>query len=447
MWSKQAGVALLMFILFFPQPAKSLSLIRDAETEGYLKLLATPVLQAAKLNPDHVKIIIVNSSVINAFVAGGQNIFLHTGLIIQDEKDPAQLIGVIAHEVGHILGGHLIRKRQELEDVSLEATLTSLLGIASMALGAVEAGNAIFSGGQHVAQRHLLKYSRSHEEAADQTALHLLEEVGVSPRGILSLLQFLMAEETVALDEKNSYRRTHPLSQERVMHVRSTLERKPDLDRPSPQKLQLLHRRIVTKLKAFLRPPSQVLQEYRGDSVNDRYARAIALYRVPDIEKALTEINGLIEDYPKDAYFHELKGQMLFEHSRIKESIPAYRKAFELAPSSQLIRMELAVAQMATEEDEGYKEAVDHLEYVVVSDSRNGYAWYQLGIAYGRMDNLAMSYVALAEAARLRNKIKEAKEYLALAERYLKEDKGDDRGSAWLRFNDVKQAVKQNKKR
>lgn len=400
------------------------STIRDDETESYLKDISFPLFRAGGLAAENVRMFIVNSPAINAFVAGGQNMFIHTALIVESD-DPNMLIGVIAHETGHILGGHIVRKTQEFEQAGLGNTIGTLLGIASIAAGAPSAaGLAIVSGSNHVAERSFLKHSRSHEEAADQAALQLLEKVHISPRGLLTLLEKFYLEQNLLFDEINPYQQSHPLSQERVNHIRNALELNPKLDYPTPESWTQRHQRILGKLRGFLNKAKHTFERYpkTDQSIPARYARSVAYYRESDLASALSEIDSLIQDYPQDPYFHELRGQILFEHGQLEGSLESYQNAHTLLPSAPMIEFGLGQVLLGLNEPRYYERAVTHFTRVLHKEPQNSLAWRQLGITYGKMGILGKSYAALAEEAALRQQDEDVTRFTTLAKKHLPEN-------------------------
>ncbi|NDF11497.1 MAG: M48 family peptidase [Proteobacteria bacterium] len=428
-------------ILLHAQKEAPISIIRDDEIERSLRVFATSIFKASGLAADNVEIVIINDPTLNAFVSGGQRIYLHTGLIVESD-DPLLVTGVMAHEAGHIAGGHLIRKRDEAEALGIESAISYVLGAASIAVGAPAAGQAIISGGTQVAQRGFLKYSRIYEESADQSGLQALEKAGLSARGLAKLLDKLNNEQALLHGNIDPYAQTHPPSVERLQHVKNFIQTSKVGDAPAPQAWQDQQRRNVAKLKGFIDPPERTLKNYpeSDTSVAARYARAIAYYRQPDMKRALSEIDLLIKDYPNDPYFLELKGQMLFEHSKVEESIPYYRRAVQLQPDSALIRLGLGIAEIATEKKTYLEEAVMHLERVVLKEPKNAMAWRQLGIAYGRRNELGMSYMALAEEATLLGKKEDAKRFSKKAEELLPEN-----SPGAIKIRDLKAALDKKK--
>jgi len=433
----------LTFLIVEDANAVRKSFIRDAETEIYLRDLAEPIFKAANLSPESIKLYIVNDKSLNAFVAGGQNLFVNTGLITESD-DPLLLLGVIAHETGHIAGGHLIRKISDAEDFVFKTALGYILGIGSVLAGAPpEAATAIVAGGQKLGESGFLKYSRQHEEEADQAALEYMQKLKISPIGLLKLLEKLHNDQVLKFGtDINKYRLTHPLSKERISHIKSSISQNGDIG-ASDKKLKSLvfrHKLITAKLRGFLGNEEKLLKKTEGENnVFDRYTRAVALYRLPDTDKAIEEIDKLIKDMPNFPYFHELKGQVLFEVGRIQESIPSYKKALSLQKDQPLLMLELAVSLISTEEENNIKKAIELLNVVVSKEERNIFAWYQLGIAYGRNGELGKSYIALAERELLLGKKKETKEFLSKAKKYIKEDT-----PSYLRIQDIEASMKKD---
>ncbi len=431
-------LVIALLLLALPSPAAAAGLIRDAEIEHTLRLYSDPIFKAAGLAPETVKLFIIDDPAINAFVAGGANIFLHTGLILESDT-PEMLIGVIAHETGHIAGGHLAQGTEQLANAQIGTILSYVLGIAAAVGGSSDAGAAIMSAGQHVSTGNLLSYTRGQEQAADQAALGYLDAVNISASGMLSMFEKLRQNEHRRYGEIPPYALTHPLSIDRIAHVRSHLMQFKEKNKHQPalpKKFYELHRRLLAKLNGFLKPPEATLLRYpvEDTSLEARYARSIALYRLPDLEAAVKEINVLIVSYPDDPFFHELKGQMLFENGRIEEAISAYENANRLLPDSPLILTDLARAKLAADPtDARIRESINHLKRATVLDNSYSLTWHMLAIAYGKAGEVGMARLAMAEEALLKNKPEDALDYAKQAAAAQADD-----SPARLRADDLK---------
>jgi predicted Zn-dependent protease len=410
--------------------ARSVPLVRDAEIEATLRRFTAPIFEAAGIEPDSVHIYVVNDSQLNAFVAGGMNLFLNTGLIMASQE-PSQLVGVIAHETGHIAGGHLTRIGPAQHRATAEAILAAVLGAATAVVGAPGLGTAIIAGGQNYAQSGLMRFSRGQEQAADQAALTFLDRAGISARGLAEFFHILENQNVLAVSGVSPWLQSHPLTQDRIRFVEAHAATHPI--QALPAGWSEAHARMVAKLKAFLNDPRQVLSEYKDDpSLPGRYARAIAHYRLPDLDTALQEIDALIAEHPDDPYFHELKGQMLFENGRIEDAIPPYRDAVRLAPASALLQIGLARALIETEKPADSGEAIGHLKEALQREGDNAFAWRLLGVAQGRTGQQGLADLAFAEYALRVGKPDDARLYAKRAE-----NKIDPSDPAWLRLQDL----------
>jgi len=443
---RRSGLALLVAaVLAIPLPAAAqrISLIRDAETENTIREYATPIFQAAGLAGDDVRIFLVRDGQLNAFVAGGQNMFLNTGLIMRAES-ASQLIGVIAHEAGHIAGGHLARTQDELKGATAIQILSMVLGAAAAVAGKGDAGMAIVGTGSSVAMSNVLSFSRAQESAADQAGLTFLERSGYSARGMLEFLEILSGQEVLSQARQSPYVRTHPLTRERVDTVRASLSTSRYADAKLPAEYDRMHRRVRAKLFAFIEQPARTLQTYREADTSEaaRYARAIAYYRIPDMAKAVPLIDGLIADFPGDPYYWETKGQMLFENGRVADAAKAYAEAVRLLPTSPLIRVGYAQAQLEPDRPELTRDALAHLNAAVHADRENGLAWRLLAVAHGRGGRVGEAALALAEQAMVENRLPDATQQAVRAQRLLPEG-----SPAWLRAQDIKIQAEARKRR
>ena len=422
-----------------PAKPQDLSLIRDAEIEDTIRAYAAPLFDAAGLGAGAVRVHIVNDRRLNAFVAGGLNLFVTSGMLAAAEE-PGEITGVIAHEIGHIASGHLIRTRGAMEDATAGAILGTLLGSGAILAGEGEAGSALIMGAWTMARQNLLRYSRTQEQAADQAAIRLLESTGQSAEGLLAMFRRLENQEFLSVDRQDPYLRTHPLTRDRIRFVRNQVEKRARAGAPPPaaEALALAHRRMVAKLRGFLDSPKKTLRAYpqSDQSVAARYARAIALYRIPEIDRALVELNGLLADFPDDPWFHELKGQILFENGRIAAAVESYERAVALRGDSALLRFGLARAQLETGDPALAEAAIGHLETATrLEEGRPSY-WHFLGIARGRAGDRARSSLALAEAAYLRGRMAEARHHARAATKALPEG-----SPGWLRAGDIAAAA------
>ena len=377
------------------------SYIRDAEIESALRLFYTPIFEAAGLDPTVVHVYIVSDPQLNSFVAGGQNVFINTGTIMRSES-PNQLVGIVAHETGHIAGGHLIRSEQAMKEATIKSIIAMVVGAgAAAASGNAGAAPAAILGGQGVGMRSFLTFSVAQEATADQAALTYLDKTHQSARGLLEFFQILEGQEVLSAARQSPYLRTHPLTSQRIDNMREHVEHSPYSNVADPPAWVELHKRMKAKLIAFLNPLDYTLQQFppSDTSVAARYARAVAYYRVPELKKALEQIDGLIQQEPDNPYFNELKGQMLFENGRIADAVAPYKESVRLAPDVALLHVELGQVEIETGDASLTKDALGHLKSAIRFEARNPDAWHFLAIAYGRTGDLGNSALAQAEEA------------------------------------------------
>ncbi len=412
--------------------------IFDTEIESTIRIYAAPVLRAAALDSDAVRIHLIRATALNAFVSRGQRLFLTTGLLMASEH-PGQLIGVLAHETGHIAGGHLARIDTMMRDASTPALLSYLLAAAAGILSRDSAAvPAVLGGAQSVITRNLLSFSRANERSADRAAVSYLEATRQSAMGLLEFIELLDSQQVLVISRRQqrqvSYDVTHPLTVDRIAYLRAHVARSKYSDRPVPETLLRLHRRMRAKLKAFIEPPARTLDRVSPDDrgVPARYARAIAHFRNGDIDIALSLIDGLIAEHPKDPYFHELKGQILFENGRVAEALGPGEAAVRLLPDAPLLRIGLAHAQIELNRKDLLAPAIANLERALRVNKTMPLAWRLAATAYGRNGRLGRSALASAEYNLLVGRLKDAGRMARRAQAVLK------RGSpGWLRAADV----------
>jgi len=407
-----SNLAVLLLLTLAPGTvsAQRLEFIRDAEIENTIRTFATPLFAQAGVEPSAVEIHLVKDNQINAFVAEGLNLFINTGLITKTEH-AGQLVGVIAHECGHIAGGHLVKGQGEMENAGYTSLASMILGAAAaVAAKRGDVGSAIMLGGNEMAERSYLAFSRTIEGSADTAALTFLDNLHQSSRGFLEFMEMLGDQELLVSTRQDPYVRTHPLTRERVDEVRHHVESSPWSDAPVPPSYVEPHRRIVAKLIAFMEPAATTLFRYKeGDnSLVSRYARAIAYYRKPDLGRAIPLIDSLIAERPQDPYFHELKGQMLFENGRGQEAIPEYKLSVKYLPDNALLREELGQVEVESEDPAQLPDAKEQLTFVTRHEPENASGWRSLATVYGRMGDETMAAASMAEYALLAGRWSEA---------------------------------------
>lgn len=394
------ATALVVLQSVVPAPAHAqggIPIIRDTEIEGIVHKDGEPIWRAAGLNPEQMRIVLVGDKDINAFTAGGLTIYVNTGLI-QAAKNPNQLIGVLAHETGHITGGHIARGMGNKPALATYL-LTMGLGILAAVAGAPSAAGGLIYSSDYFATLTYLGYSRIQEASADQAAATSLEKAGISGRGLVDFFDNFRYQEVLSDARRYQFFQSHPLTSERIDALRMRVERSKyynDVD--SPEALAE-HAIMVAKLKAFMNPPQQTFIDYKETDASfpARYARAIAYYRATDTDHALKLTDALLADYPDDPYIWELKGQILFESGKPKEAEPAHRRSVELKPDAPLLQINLGQALMGEEDKAKVDEAIVHLRKAVNLEQDNALGWRLLAEAYDAKGEDGLARLAVAE--------------------------------------------------
>jgi predicted Zn-dependent protease len=409
------------------------SLLRDAETEHLLKDVTRPIFEAAKVTSESVDLYLVNDPTINAGVGGGQNIFMNTGLLLQADN-LSQIIGVYAHETGHIAGGHLSRQGDGAKGATGISLLSLLLGAAAVAAGAGDAGIAILQGGQALAAGSFLAYSKGEESSADQAGASYLEKLNMSGKGLIEFFGKLQSQEYRLGVKQESYFRSHPLSSDRITRLEERVTSSKSYNTETDPKLEYRFQRIKAKLAGFLGEPQRTFQLYPESNTSEyaRYARAYAWHKLADVPKARAEMEALLKIKPNDPYYLELLGQVLLESGEVKESVAPLRAAVAAAPNEPLIQSLLGHALISTEDPKDFVEARAILEKSVRLDAENPFAWYQLGIVYSRQGDEPRAALASAERLSRIGEFPQAGANARLAVKGLKSGTPE-----WIRAQDI----------
>ncbi len=431
-------LALIAALSLCVQPAAAQSVLRDAETEALFRDASAPIFRAAGFNPQAIDLVLLNDGSINAFVAGGQAIYIHSGLVGAAD-DVNELQGVIAHELGHITGGHIVRFDEGLKPATGITVLSLLLGGLAAAAGSAEAAMGVFMAGQQAAMGKFLAFSRAQESSADAAGAKFLADAGISGRGSIEFFKKLQNLEyrygySARSNPDAEFYRTHPMTADRLATLLDTYQQDPAWNKPSPPDLQARFLRVKAKLYGYLADPQDTLRaypEYLTD-VPARYARAYAFHKDAYPDKALAESRALIASDPDNPYFLELEGQILLESGRPAEAIAPLRKAVALTDNAPLIATTLGHALIATDDQANYAEAEKVLRAAIVRDKENPFAWYQLGVVYEARGDSARARLASAEQQLMTGQIPAALRSAEAAESALPKGTPD-----WLRAQDI----------
>lgn len=432
----------IFIFLLLTNNSFAMSLIRDDEIEKIIKEIAYPIVKAAKLNPNILKIYIINDKSLNAFTAGGTNIFIHTGLISEFD-DPSIIQGVLAHEIGHVIAGHVTQKMIKMREMQKNALIGSVIGVlGGIASKSSDVAMGGLVGSSMIAQREMLSFSRQHENEADHIALDLLHKAKASNKGLVKLLKTLMLKQSFISSEP--YLLTHPLGQWRLDHIYSYKYQDDNENNFTQSQLERF-KRAVYKLRAYTYPPDTILAKYNGNDFISYYARVIAIFRKGQKQEAENKIDLLVSDYPKDPYLLEIKGQIFMENGDFTTSTKTYKEALRQEPSSNLLKFQLAVSEInlasKTNDQNLLKDSILLLNQIIDTNDQTSMTYHYLSVAYGKLGDIGNAKLALAEKFFLLDKKPETEKFANQALKYLKPG-----SSSYIRANDLLSDLKHNKK-
>jgi predicted Zn-dependent protease len=431
-----ALVAFSMALALGTHPARAeggISFIRDTETERMIRSHLDPLLVAAGLQPKSVTLYLINEPHINAFVAEGQNVFVHTGTIMELES-PNEVIGILAHETGHISGGHLVRSRRAIKGVLIPMLVTMAAGIAAIAAGQSDAGQALVTMAPHLAAREFLRFSRAQESAADQAGLRYLNATRQSGRGMLKVFRRFEEQELLTYRPIDRFAMSHPASRPRMEALQALVEASPYADAPDSPQSAHAYQMVRAKLRGYIQNPQSVIWSYpvTDTSKPARYARAMAYFRMPDMQKALAEIQSLVTEEPNNPYFLEMQGQIFVEMGRVAEGVEPYRKAVKALPDAPQIRVAFAAALYATNDPKNVAQAQAELEHALRQDKDDWFAWYLMAEIYDRQGQGGKARLATAERFFAMANYQQAMRFAYLAQQQLVKGSTD-----WQRASDI----------
>ena len=440
-----AALAALLAGALLAQPASAqerrLNVIRDGEIEQLLRDYANPIFRAAGIKSGAAKIILVGDRSFNAFVANGQKIFVNVGAIME-AKTPNEIIGVLAHETGHIAGGHLARQRLELANAQIFAVAGMLMSAGAVAatarsrnVGADSAGMmGTMLGPQEMVRRALLSYQRGEERAADIAAVKYLAATGQSAKGLLATMERFQSEALFKTSSIDPYLLSHPLPSDRISALQELAGKSPAFNRTDHPALQARHDMARGKLVGFMGNSGEISRRYpiSDQSLPAKYARAISAYRFGRIDDALAQIDALIASNSGNPWFHELKGQTLLEAGRPVQAIEPLKRALSLAPNANPLRVMLGHAYVASNNPAHAAQAISLLNRAVQQEPENGEAFQFLSMAYERKGDQANAMLSAAQGMFIAGKYIEARTQASRAMKLLPE-----KSPGWLKAEDI----------
>jgi predicted Zn-dependent protease len=414
------------------QPQRSISLVRDTETERVLWSHIDPLFQVAGIPPKGVQLFIANDPTLNASASFG-TMLVHTGLFLE-LRSADELAGVLAHETGHLAGGHLVRTRQAMKAAMVPMLLAVAAGVGAMIAGAGDIGAVVMMSGQGLAERQLLSFTRGQESAADQAAIRYLTATGHNPESYIAVFRRMEGQELLSDIRRDPYSLGHPVPGERVLQLQALVDASPQRGKPVDAKAQYEFEMVQAKLRGYTQRPEVTLRQYpeTNTSKQARYARAMAYFRQPDMAKSLVEIESLVAEEPDNPYFLEMLAQIKVEMGRVEEGIAPYQKAVRLLPDAPLIRVALGAALLGTENPIYNALARQELETALLQETDNAFAWYELAVAYNRMGLVGKAQLATAEHHFSLGSMPQAMLFAARAQRDLERGTRD-----WQRANDI----------
>ncbi|MET2827019.1 M48 family metalloprotease [Mesorhizobium shangrilense] len=420
--------------------AQNVPVIRDAEIEALVRDYARPIFKAAGLANDGIDIVLVNDRSFNAFVTG-RRMFINTGALMAAET-PNEIIGVIAHEAGHIAGGHQLKLREQLERAKTMAIIATLLGAGAIVAGATTnnrglagAGMGVAAGGGEMAQRSILAYQRGEEVTADRSAITYLNATGQSGMGMLKTFARFQSALSLSGTQIDPYRISHPMPQERIANLEVLVKQSPYVDKIDPPALQQRHDMMRVKIAVYMEGQaalSRLVRKMPG-SLAAQYGDAQATYLYGNLGAALVKTNALIKAQPKNPYFQELRGDILMKANNPKDAAEAYAKAVSLdSARSGLLPVSYGQALMAIGTPDSLKKAVAQINNGLGRDKENADGYRYLAQAYGELGNVSAAELATAEGHFYSGNYKDAKIFAMRAQKTLK--RGEP---GWIRAQDI----------
>ncbi len=403
---------------------RGVSVVRDAEIEALVRDYSAPILDAAGLGRSGIEIVLVGNNSFNAFVAG-RRIFINTGALVTAQT-PNEIIGVIAHEAGHIAGGHQQRLREQMSRAQTIAVIASVLGAGAAVAGSLtgssglgQSGMGIFAGGSEMARRSMLTYQRGEETTADRAAITYLERTGQSARGMLATFERFADDMALSGSRVDPYQLSHPMPRERIANLEELVRTSSFADRKDPSALQQRHDLMRAKIAAYTQGHQAAMRLFRDDprGVPALYADAIGTFLAGNSRDALKKIDALVRAQPGNAYFHEMRGEILMRANQPAEAAKAPAKAMSLDKSrSGIIQVAYGNALLQTGKPDQIRKAAVEIQAGLTRAKEYAAGYRYLAQAHAQLGDIAHADLATAEGHFYSGNYKDAKIFAARAQ-------------------------------
>lgn len=415
-------ILMILFSVVFAFNANSATLINDTEIEKEITNIIMPIAKAADIPENRLKIYIVRDDSFNAFVRGGEDIFVYTGLLKQI-KNPNALRAVVAHELGHTIGGHMVQISQRMHDEIVRALIIQTLGVGLMVAGGnPSAGAGVMAGATGIAQQSLLSFSRDEERMADDMAIDLMIRANQNPNGLIEVFEQMRDISGEFESRINPNRINHPLTSERMNNAKlkiSKLKKIPTQQKSAIAQENKNYEILRAKLIGYLDTDKNVIIKYPYTDKSDAaiYARAIANMQSGNLDTAKTGTQTLIARNPNNPYYYELLGDIEYQYGAYDDSVASYEKSLKLTKNAPQI--ETALALVLSERNKlGDKERAKELCKRVILTEPSPLSYWILA----RVTDGGESDWAMAEYYNMNGDKKNAKKYAKSAQKKSKKD-------------------------
>ena len=410
-------IFMILFSVIIVANANGATIINDTEIERGISDIIMPIARAAKIPENRLKIYIINDDDFNAFVRGGEDIFVYTGLLKQI-KNPNALRAVIAHELGHTIGGHMVQISQRMHDEMMRTMIIQALGVGLMVAGGnPTAGVGVMAGATGIAQQSLLSFSRDEERMADDMAIDLMVAANQNPNGLLDVFDQMHNMNGEFESRVNPNRVNHPLTNERINNTKTKISKLKSVPKKSEFEIARENKNyeiLRAKLIGYLDQGKNVIAQYPYSNKSDAaiYARAIANMRAGDLATAKTGTQTLINRNPNNPYFYELLGDIEYQYGAYDDSVRAYEQSLKQTTNAPQIETALALVLSERNKPGDSARAIELCKKVILTEQSPLSYWI-----LARVTKDGESDWAMAEYYNMNGDTKNAKKYAKSAQK------------------------------
>jgi predicted Zn-dependent protease len=376
---------------FFLELQSEYPICTDPFISSYINRLGHKLEAQQPPHPFHYRFYVLKDPTLNAFAVPGGYIFMHTGFIRLMDRE-GELAGVLAHEISHIYSRHMARMLDESKPVSIATLVGSL---AAIFLGGPAAA-ALLVGSQAAGQAAMLKYSRDHEQEADDLGFKWMTKAGYDPMDMIAAFKMLNKQRWFQGGEPPIYLSTHPHTDTRLVELANRLSIHEKTVHKGYENPEFQY--FALKVDSISGSPYLLLRRMTQASIQEPknpayfYGKALALAKLDHPEEAMTTLQKGLDLDPGNYIIQREMAIQYFERNRYQQALPLLTRLAQTHSQDEVVLYYLG---RIYQEQRQFSDALAAMERVQALNPAFVEVYQNLGTLYGEEGRLGLAHYYL----------------------------------------------------